>query len=502
MVKYAVDSLCSFGEGAYEEYTPDRSWDNCRALALAISGGHVEVVDALLHGSAPCWVWDINGAFEQALKEGHEDIAWSIYETFRDRLSRYGDVDLIVQMVRDGHTHAVKSLCKTDFGIELIGDALIAAVQAAKPKIVEFLLGTGRVPPDTIDWAFEEAARYGSIDAVKLLYSHRRISQQAISKAFEFVGSLVVVNFLYDMDHISLDALAAAFERVTQPTASPRSEDDPPDMSTEDRVEIIKLLCDTGCIPSELISKAFVRAARKGYTNVMEALHDDECVDSMATAKAFICACYHGHTAIVKVLCGKEGLSSDTVARSLEVAASRGHTGIVELLSRTQRLAPVVVAELVEKEAIVGSTHLIKGLHTQEHLYLDAITDGLVNAATKGWGQVGAVCNGQELSCEVICEVFVKAAGRGCLVIVQNLFREPHITCAIKHEAFIKASRHGQTEVMKFFDTRASWSLETLNQALEVTRDLDILHYLCKKIGEALARNVNKTKEPKRRRNQ
>ncbi|EGZ05628.1 hypothetical protein PHYSODRAFT_551451, partial [Phytophthora sojae] len=181
-------------------------------------------------------------------------------------------------MVRDGHTHAVKSLCKTDFGIELIGDALIAAVQAAKPKIVEFLLGTGRVPPDTIDWAFEEAARYGSIDAVKLLYSHRRISQQAISKAFEFVGSLVV------------------------PTASPRSEDDPPDMSTEDRVEIIKLLCDTGCIPSELISKAFVRAARKGYTNVMEALHDDECVDSMATAKAFICACYHGHTAIVKVL--------------------------------------------------------------------------------------------------------------------------------------------------------------------------------------------------------
>ncbi|KAE9284152.1 hypothetical protein PF008_g27228 [Phytophthora fragariae] len=98
VVKYAVDSLRDVGDDEFMDCTADRTWKNCRALSLAISGGHVDVVEVLLDDGAPSGVWDVKDAFEQALKEGQEDVAWGIYEVFRDRLSGCEDADLIIQM--------------------------------------------------------------------------------------------------------------------------------------------------------------------------------------------------------------------------------------------------------------------------------------------------------------------------------------------------------------------------------------------------------------------
>ncbi|KAJ8525097.1 hypothetical protein ON010_g16018 [Phytophthora cinnamomi] len=156
VVEFADQSLCHRGGGEFMDPTADRSRKNYRALSLAISGGHVDVVEVLLGGGAPYWVWDSKDVFEQALKEGQEDVAWSIYKVFRDSISSCEDADLIVQMVRDGRFQAVKSLYKTDFGIERIGDALIAAVQAGRLQILEFLYDTRRIPPKTIVWALRK----------------------------------------------------------------------------------------------------------------------------------------------------------------------------------------------------------------------------------------------------------------------------------------------------------------------------------------------------------
>ncbi|KAF4037468.1 hypothetical protein GN244_ATG10512 [Phytophthora infestans] len=245
---------------------------------------------------------------------------------------------------------------------------------------MEFLQCTQQVSSDVTGYGFVEAARFEKLDAMKFLYKHRRIYPHSINKAFELTGSLMILNFLFEKAEISLDAMTEVFKHVTESREVwLKSHDTTSFRRSEDRIGIIKFLCNTGCIPSGMIDTAFVRAATNGYVNVMAALHDAQGLNTMTINKALI---YHDHASIVNVLSTKPGLSTKMIARALETAASRGNVGVVKALCGKQQLPSELLAKIVEEEAMDGgSTRLIEALYDRQYLYVDPIADGLVNAA-------------------------------------------------------------------------------------------------------------------------
>ncbi|EGZ18588.1 hypothetical protein PHYSODRAFT_384088, partial [Phytophthora sojae] len=167
--------------------------------------------------------------------------------------------------------------------IKAINNAFFRAALHGKTSVVEFLLGTGHIGPETFDKGFEGAAGTTGgtqLETTLFLYYTHRASSQSLNKVFEDISS---------------DAIVAAFKRAADCGNSIHAH-------KSGQPEIAILLFEDGCIPLETINEAFVIAAQNGHDDVVECMRKDRRISSKSIGEAFAAAVGRGNSALMESL--------------------------------------------------------------------------------------------------------------------------------------------------------------------------------------------------------
>ncbi|EGZ18610.1 hypothetical protein PHYSODRAFT_386332, partial [Phytophthora sojae] len=170
--------------------------------------------------------------------------------------------------------------------IKAINNAFFRAALHGKTSVVEFLLGTGHIGPETFDKGFEGAAGTTGgtqLETTLFLYYTHRASSQSLNKR------------LYENENISSDAIVTAFKRAVGGGGSIHAH-------KLGQPEIAILLFEDGCIPLETINEAFLSAAQNGHDDVVECMRKDRRISSKSIGEAFAAAAGCGNSALMESL--------------------------------------------------------------------------------------------------------------------------------------------------------------------------------------------------------
>ncbi|KAK1942921.1 putative ankyrin repeat protein [Phytophthora citrophthora] len=256
MAQHAVSLRCD---------TKYSFWPPVDTLSKAILGGHTDVAEFLVNESRI--LWNLKNAYATAVEQGQTALARRICEVYPEQVRGRS---LFLDLASWGHLEAVKYLYKNgcdDSG--LVGKAFAAAAGDAQRDVVKFLVGTGRVNSEAFDKAFKRAC-YGfkTIDTMTFLYNLKRASPQGINRGFESSNDVAVMKLFYEKEKISDKAIATAFTNAL-------------DLRLIGDSSVIRYLSKKPGISSELIGTAFVSAALRLNTDVVNFLKDNERLSSV-----------------------------------------------------------------------------------------------------------------------------------------------------------------------------------------------------------------------------
>ncbi|KAG6953595.1 hypothetical protein JG688_00012752, partial [Phytophthora aleatoria] len=386
-----VELLCEHAKESsevyYSRYRPASKRSS--ALSLAISGGHVGVVRALL---TPVRLhWDVGAAFELALAEGHQKVVTFMHRALPMYLAatKIGEnYDMIVHMAHGGHLRSVGYLFEHGHdSLSVIGKAFYIAAVYQRNKIIS-LLGTGRVCPKAFDAAFERVCHSGLLDMVELLYMYekKRASIESIRRAFVNARTLEVIRFLYLKEDIPQDCLHTLVEACIQRMDSKTNSHN---QNQKECARLLEFLFNQGCIPETLVTrtveaaatsntarlvgvfckrgrvslevaaKAFTAATNSDSIDVVEAMWTKRLVSRETMMQALMSAASGGNTIAVRRILTLKSFSSDVIAQILKAAVLEGHQCITQLLYEKFRTPCQVMRELFEEAALSGDCKMV-----------------------------------------------------------------------------------------------------------------------------------------------
>ncbi|KAG4053475.1 hypothetical protein PC123_g11370 [Phytophthora cactorum] len=339
-----VELLCEHAKQSsevyYSKYRPASKRSN--ALSLAISGGHVGVVRALL---TPVRLhWDVGAAFELALAEGHQKVVTFMHRALPMYLAatKIGEnYDMIVHMARDGHLRSVEYLFEHGHdSLSVAGKTFYIAAVYQRTKIISFLLGTGRVCPKAFDAAFERVCHSGLLDMVELLYMYekKRASIESIRRAFVNARTLQVIRFLYLKEDIPQDCLHTLVEACIQRMDSKTNSHN---QNQKECARILEFLFNQGRIPETLVTRTVEAAATSNTARLVGVFCKRGRVSLEVAAKAFTAAANSDSVDVVEVMWTKRLVSRETMMQALMSAASAAVFTVIAAFVSAHLLFPV-----------------------------------------------------------------------------------------------------------------------------------------------------------------
>ncbi|KAG6617317.1 uncharacterized protein IUM83_02449 [Phytophthora cinnamomi] len=316
--------------------------DNCadsEAVSRAIAGGHGDVVAYLLR-----YPWNLASAFMEAMEREQHAVADKIYQVFP---FYFEGKNLFVEMAGDGFLTAVKYIYQHGHKSEnVIQDAFVRAATTRRMKVLEFLLGTGRVSLKSFDMALEAAASSGSYSMVTFLYEKHFASLQGIYRAFEKAGSLSVIKYLYTKENIPAQSITIAFQNVTGIGSTtlvfPRKEREAvaaflyshrssmtPDvlctafaMTTYDLLDLVTTLYGDPSISREVVCAALQNASGLGHLRIVHFLMDKPEISQSVKQVALMFAARNNHNAAIQLLEKGENWSLTTLNEAIKATSS------------------------------------------------------------------------------------------------------------------------------------------------------------------------------------
>ncbi|KAG7379910.1 hypothetical protein PHYBOEH_011740 [Phytophthora boehmeriae] len=455
-------------------------WDIGAALEQAIKENKMEIADM---------VYEVFTDFVDG--EHHYKDAGYYTDTDIPSLSEEKQQErdlLLVHEARGGRSNAVKYLYDHGHNApELISAAIVNAADRGHVDAVKFLCDTGRASQQAFDTAFESAARAGSVDAVKFLYSKNRVSAKALQNAFGSAASVDVVKFLHATKQIRDDALIKAFQESALYTSLKgvgfqfENEDVP-------AIAVYKALEDAACrfsaravqlmvekhrpIPDWVIAKALRDASRRGpiqnivlegsekRMEIVDYLSTAGCVPVNIITKAFMTAVNQNNADVVKVLFRKEQIiSSDVIAKGFEVSANIGRGNVLRALISEQSIPEKIATKCFVAAAKNERMDIVVNLHSQQRATASELCEILDCAATKEhWKVMMYLFEKPDLlqtltnhtstarAVGMIEKAFVAAASACTADALKILANDERISVDVVNKAFLKAVKSGRTE--------------------------------------------------------
>ncbi|KAG3068212.1 hypothetical protein PC128_g13739 [Phytophthora cactorum] len=448
-----VELLCEHAKQSsevyYSKYRPASKRSN--ALSLAISGGHVGVVRALL---TPVRLhWDVGAAFELALAEGHQKVVTFMHRALPMYLAatKIGEnYDMIVHMARDGHLRSVEYLFEHGHdSLSVAGKTFYIAAVYQRTKIISFLLGTGRVCPKAFDAAFERVCHSGLLDMVELLYMYekKRASIESIRRAFVNARTLQVIRFLYLKEDIPQDCLHTLVEACIQRMDSKTNSHN---QNQKECARILEFLFNQGRIPETLVTRTVEAAATSNTARLVGVFCKRGRVSLEVAAKAFTAAANSDSVDVVEVMWTKRLVSRETMMQALMSAASGGNTIAVCRILTLKSFSSDVITQILKAAALEGHQCIAQLLYEKFRT-----------------------------PCQVMRELFEEAALSGDCKMVALLAEVPSISRSA-NKALLCAIQQGRKGIVECLVTRGYWPRHKLKEALQVAEIVKIQEVLRK----------------------
>ncbi|KAL3670340.1 hypothetical protein V7S43_004650 [Phytophthora oleae] len=340
-------------------------WPTVNTLSKAILAGHLHVAEFLINQRVISW--NLQDAFTVALDKGEMSLAERLREVYPQQMPGQ---NLFIDLASSGQLHALEYLYNNGCNDpELIGLAFTFAVTQAlvianvnlikaHRQVVEFLLGTGCVTSEAFENTFKTACSendYTCIDTVKLLYKWNRASPQCIDRAFGLANNFTVLKMLYENEKISEKAITGAFENAVR-------------LQHKEHSDILLFLYKQPCIPSNLIEKAFLRAVKflnavypgdgaKTKTRIVTCLRDDERLSSKAMGEAFVDAVKSCNKDMMTLLYDERRTPPEFLVKAFVEAVHRKETGLVKDILKLLTVEEYVPRELMHEIFVAAARH-------------------------------------------------------------------------------------------------------------------------------------------------
>ncbi|EGZ18562.1 hypothetical protein PHYSODRAFT_301166 [Phytophthora sojae] len=298
--------------------------ERSEALSSANSGGHAAVVEFLVECEQ--FQWCVLGAFDQAVSENQQEIARVIYDVY-PRCNK--GADLFVDLAGAGYLEAVTYLYDNGFcSSGSIGDAFVSTICSTRITVANFLVGTDSVSATAFNMAFKKAVLGGRIKSTEFLFSTGRVPPQTVNTVFPKVTKINMMKLLATKQPVSSKAIVTAFRNATCQGRFGWGTD------TE---AILRELCKTNCIPSEVYGEGFMTAVntRYGGDAMGKVLYDESRISEEVIQTAFKTAADIGHSEMVRFLFDKPALRQAVKHDGFVSAAQHNQVEVVQLLARS-----------------------------------------------------------------------------------------------------------------------------------------------------------------------
>ncbi|GMF34736.1 unnamed protein product [Phytophthora lilii] len=355
-------------------------------------------------------------------------------------------------------------------------NALAQAISGGHKRVVHVLMQRAGSPRE-LEKAFVAAVKMNQPKLAEEIYKKydEMATDEPLIISLAHSGEVDAVKYLYEHGRDDVKLISKAFVRV----AKRRTDSD----------DMLIFLFETGHVSSDAFDKALVAAASAswGSERTVKYLCGKQQASTQAMNSAFTATVDASVTGVLLengevsdeaiITAFKNAAGCATTSHSSYYSHSKEKTKMFELLYKTNSIPTKVFGEAYVVAAKAGRYKLVQLMRDDNRLSPDMMNEAFAVAAANGSTELMELLYDEQISHEAIFTAFTTAASQDHLNVVGDIVKIFSVKATFEQDlhqrAFTSAAANGQLEVLEILceSKTSEWAFEVLKEALDAAKN-------------------------------